>query len=310
MKKLSLLSGLLLAVLSTNAQQDPIYNLYQFNQLLINPAYAGSREGLTLAASRRQQWLDIPGAPVTTALSLHTPVLNKSLGLGLSIIKDEMGPRDVIGVYANVAYILRFSKGWRLSMGFNGGYNRYQFRFDKMNMQVQEAAEQLRNQLNLAALDINSGIFLRNQDFFFGVSATHINAPNVFSYTDPNGGGHFTYKLNTHIFVTAGKSFVLGENLIFSPSVLVKHFNDVNSADINLNFFLYRKLWLGAFYRSDFGPGGLLQYYVTNRFRVAYSYDTGLNDSKRLGGSHEIMLGYDFAGGGGSKTKMINPRFL
>jgi type IX secretion system PorP/SprF family membrane protein len=307
MRKRLLVAAFSASALASTAQQDPQYNLYQFNQLLINPAYAGAREGLTVAASARKQWLDFPGAPFTTALSVHGPVFNKTLGLGLTVLKDEMGPRDVIAAYGNLAYILKLNQKVRLSLGFNAGYNRFQFRFDRLEMKSAETPVELSQQLNLGALDLNSGVFLRGQDFFFGVSATHLNAANVFTFQDA-ASGKYNYKLNTHFFVTAGKSFPLNEEVLFSPSILLKGVTDHYSADVNLNFFLFHKLWLGAFYRTNYGPGALLQYYVTNRFRVAYSYDTGIFADSRLGGSHEIMIGYDFPAT--KSNKMINPRFL
>ncbi|MCE3260909.1 MAG: hypothetical protein K0S12_2550, partial [Bacteroidetes bacterium] len=59
--------------------------------------------------------------------------------------------------------------------------------------------------------------------------------------------------------------------------------------------------------KGGYGSGFLFQYYVTDKFRIAYSYDTGLKDRRRLGPSHEIMLGFDFSG---NKSKVISPRFL
>jgi type IX secretion system PorP/SprF family membrane protein len=309
MKKLIQLTAGMLMVITVKAQQDPQYSLYQFNQLIINPAYAGARDGVSVVAGRRQQWLSFPGAPETTCLSVHGPILNKNLGIGLTVVNDKMGPRNVIGAYGNVAYILRLGQKMKLSFGFNAGYNRFQFNFNELNFQATELPPELYQSLTPAALDINSGIYLRSGSFFFGVSATHLNSPDVFSYESVNTSrpGKFTYKLNTHLFVTCGKSFVLSDNLVFSPTVLVKTVGSVTTGDINLNFFLHRKIWLGAYYRYGFGPGALLQYYITNRVRVGYSYDTGLQDARRLGGSHELMIGVDFAG---NRTKTINPRFL
>jgi len=77
--------------------------------------------------------------------------------------------------------------------------------------------------------------------------------------------------------------------------------------DLNFNFFIYSKLWLGVFFRSAYGSGFLMQYYITNKFRVAYSFDSGARDARRLGASHEVMIGFDFSG---TKSKMLNPRFL
>jgi type IX secretion system PorP/SprF family membrane protein len=240
-------------------------------------------------------------------MSLHGPILNKNLGLGLTLVSDEMGPRNVISAYGNVAYILRLSQKWKLSFGVNAGYNRYQFNFSEVKFQVGESPAELYQNQTPGTLDINSGIYLRSGSFFFGASATHLNAPNVYSYVADQGTGKFTYKIRTHIFVTAGKSFIVSKNLVFAPTMLFKQVGDVNTADINLNFFIFKKMWLGAFYRSDYGPGALLQYYITNKFRVGYSYDSGMNDARRLGGSHEVMIGFDFSQ---SKSRMVNPRFL
>jgi hypothetical protein len=89
----------------------------------------------------------------------------------------------------------------------------------------------------------------------------------------------------------------------------VKIVNSNYSPDFNLNFFIYKKLWLGVFFRNTYGPGGLIQYYLTDKLRVAYSYDSGINDARRLGGSHEVMIGFDLRKES-PKAKMISPRFL
>jgi hypothetical protein len=104
-----------------------------------------------------------------------------------------------------------------------------------------------------------------------------------------------------------GKSFKVNDNVIFAPTILLKSSDNSKQMDLNLNFFLYKKLWLGAFIKGGYGPGFLLQYYVTNKFRVAYSYDTGVNNAPQLGASHEVMIGFDFSG---TKSKMLSPRFL
>jgi len=100
----------LFACLASFAQQDPQFNMYQFNPLIINPAYAGARDGLTTAMSARQQWVGFDGAPRTVALSAHMPVMDKKLGVGLTITNDKMGARNVIAAYGNVAYILKIDR--------------------------------------------------------------------------------------------------------------------------------------------------------------------------------------------------------
>jgi len=306
MKKIITLLICLSFAIHCKAQQDAQYNLYQFNQMVINPAYAGARDGLSVVASVRNQWAGFNGAPKTSCISLHGPVLNKHLGVGLTVVNDVMGPRNLFGVYGNFAYILKLSNKWKLSLGLNAGYNRFQFDFNKLNFKSAENNTVfLQNQV-YDALDINSGIYLRTNTFFLGISATHIGAKSLYNISEANSG-NISYRLRTHNFITIGKSFLMNNNLVFAPTLLFKTTYNSKQMDINLNFFLFKKLWLGAFVRGGYGPGFLLQYYVTNKFRVAYSYDTGVNNAPQLGASHEVMIGFDFSG---TKSKMLSPRFL
>ena len=72
------------------AQQDPQYNLYQFNPLIINPAYAGARDGLSIVADVRNQWVGFDGAPKTSIISGHSPILNKNVGVGFTLIDESI----------------------------------------------------------------------------------------------------------------------------------------------------------------------------------------------------------------------------
>src|ERR1700748_1446919 len=91
MKKAILIMILLLNVLFVKAQQDNLYSQYMFNGLLINPAYAGSNEVLSATALNRNQWVGFDGAPRTNTFSLHTPLKNKKINLGITFINDRYG---------------------------------------------------------------------------------------------------------------------------------------------------------------------------------------------------------------------------
>ena len=76
------------------AQQDSQFTQYMYNTININPAYAGSRETLSIFALHRTQWVGLEGAPVTNTASIHTPINGSNLGLGVSIVSDRIGPAD------------------------------------------------------------------------------------------------------------------------------------------------------------------------------------------------------------------------
>jgi type IX secretion system PorP/SprF family membrane protein len=90
MKKYIYILIVLMAVLlfqEAEAQQDPQYTQYMYNMNVVNPAYAGSKESLSLTALYRNQWAGLDGNPVTFTFSAHSPISDK-IGLGLSAIKD------------------------------------------------------------------------------------------------------------------------------------------------------------------------------------------------------------------------------
>lgn len=84
MKKLAI--AILLISLTASAQQDPQYTQYMYNMNVVNPAYAGLKESLSVTTLFRQQWSGLEGAPTTFTLSGHSPV-NDKVGLGLSAIR-------------------------------------------------------------------------------------------------------------------------------------------------------------------------------------------------------------------------------
>ncbi|HEY8934252.1 MAG TPA: type IX secretion system membrane protein PorP/SprF, partial [Cyclobacteriaceae bacterium] len=67
-----LIAGLLLGIVQSYAQQYPVFTQYYFNELVINPAYAGSHVQLSLTAMYRNQWVNFPGAPKTYNFSGHS----------------------------------------------------------------------------------------------------------------------------------------------------------------------------------------------------------------------------------------------
>jgi len=63
------------------AQQDPQYSQYQFNQMIINPAYAGTKDALSALIDIRKQWSGFDGSPSTQSFSIHGPLKKKELAL-------------------------------------------------------------------------------------------------------------------------------------------------------------------------------------------------------------------------------------
>ena len=111
---------LLLIPLSLAGQLAPVTSQYVLNPLSINPAYAGNRGALNIAAFYRRQWAGIPGAPETMTLAADAPFLDSKLGLGFIITNDKIGVTKETHFLTNYSYKITMNKG-NLSFGLGAG---------------------------------------------------------------------------------------------------------------------------------------------------------------------------------------------
>ena len=103
------------------AQYDAMFTQYMFNEMYINPAYAGSKDAMAVNLSHRQQWVNFPGRPITTSFTLHGPLANEKMGLGISLLNEQIGKLNRNLAYLNYAYRLKVSEKGKLSFGLMGG---------------------------------------------------------------------------------------------------------------------------------------------------------------------------------------------
>lgn len=312
MKKIITSFALAFAVVGF-AQQDPQFSQYQFNQMVINPAYAGSRDALSAVVNVRQQWSGFDGAPRTQAFSLHGPLKKKRIGLGLSGYADQIGPKKTVGVYGSFAYILPITNKLKLSFGLRGGIVSYNFDWSKISYQnPNEGPSNFSPQSQHTIVDVDAGLFLKSNSFYCGISVTHLNGAKIYneniSVINTPTTYNLNYNLNTHLFFIISKGFKLSENLVFNPTIMIKTVKGITTSDINANFLIKQRVWIGTFYRGENSIGALLQVYVTEKLRIGYAYDVSMSHVQRqLGSGHEIMIGFDF---NTVKSKMLSPRYL
>ncbi|NNF21133.1 MAG: PorP/SprF family type IX secretion system membrane protein, partial [Saprospiraceae bacterium] len=123
---------LFLAVYS-HAQQDPMFTKYMFNSLVFNPAYAGSKDHMTLGLLHRTQWFGIDGGPNTQSFTIHTPLPKERVGVGFSAINDVVGPTRTM--QANLAYAYRIPMGpGKLSVGLQAGVTNWSADWTKLTL--------------------------------------------------------------------------------------------------------------------------------------------------------------------------------
>ena len=148
MKKYFTITICLFAITFCKGQQDPQYSQYMFNQMAINPGYAGSKEALSTTLLFRSQWTGIDGAPTTQTFSIHSPLRKKKVGLGLTIVTDQIGPKKSSGVLGAYSYRIPLGKG-KLSFGLRLGVYNYIYDWSKIDYKDQADVYNTKNQTSI-----------------------------------------------------------------------------------------------------------------------------------------------------------------
>ncbi len=297
---------LLFVVVESFAQQDPMYTQYMDNLQIVNPAYAGTKDLVSVMAVARNQWVSLPGAPDTRTIAAHTPVSGTNMGLGLSFLSDNIGPVQQTGLYFDYSYRLYFSNQRTLALGLKGGVNFYNAGISDLTT-IDPNDPVFASDINRSFLpNLGVGAFYYSNNYYIGLSVPKLIANAI------NKNGVSVQNISReqlHYFFIAGYVFDVNRIVKFKPSFLVKYVKNAPvSLDLNGTFLFYEKLWLGAMFRPGESFGGLFQIQATNQLKIGYSYDYPFS---KLGaysnGTHEIMVSYDFNFGG---AKVRSPRYF
>lgn len=287
MKKLSIIAVLLLAF-QMHGQQDPQYTQYMYNMNIVNPAYAGSRENLSFGLLYRNQWSNISGGPKTGTLFGHLPV-GQNMGVGLSVIADQIGPVTETNVYADVSYTLKFNGDHRLAFGVKAGATFHDIGLANLDV-IDPGDPFFAENINETTPNIGAGLFYYTNKYYVALSV-----PNLLASVHLDANGNKIGSETQHYFFTGGYVFDLSANTELKPSFMVKSsFDAPTSFDANLNARFYKKFEIGASYRLDDSFSGLVNFAITPSLRIGYAYDSITSDIKTYApASHEIMLLFD-----------------
>jgi len=277
--------------LTSLAQQDPMYTHYMFNTLVVNPAYAGSRDALTLTAIHRSQWVGFKEAPITQTFTAHTPLRNEHIGIGLSVSNDKIGPTNNTSVFVDYAYKIGLTEKSQLALGLSVGATIFQVDLNSRQLDVQNDPAFLNNIKNQVTPNFGFGAYYTRERFYAGISVPNLLENSYFIQNNVS-----IERKQRHYFFITGTLLKITENLAFKPTMLVKITTAAPiEADLTASFVIVKRLLVGAMFRSGDAVGGLVGFDITDQFHLGYSYDWsyGIKTGTYNSGSHEVVLRYD-----------------
>ena len=272
------------------AQQRVQFTQYMFNNMIINPAYAGADEALSLTFINRSQWSGIKNAPETQTLALHTLSTNKRMGTGLTLQNDRLGVQKNLSGLLIYSYHMKTGAHSVLSMGIQAGFHNSKRDYSSLAGSTNDP--QVSNLfISKTAFDAGAGFYFRFKNLRAGISSPSMILDKV--------------KVNDSVQVRLGAMHVFGylsyvirinDDVSMMPSTLIKYSPDLPmSFDGNINFIYRKILTMGLSYRHSESVDLLLKARVTSPLQLGYAYDHPIGSVSRISrGSHEIMVNYLF----------------
>ncbi|MCU4174480.1 PorP/SprF family type IX secretion system membrane protein [Carboxylicivirga sp. N1Y90] len=287
-----------------SGQQYPQFSQNMFNQLTVNPGFAGNSGMINVALGNRQQWMGgFDGmAPKTTVFGAdaNLNILGWESGVGLSMMNDEIG--GWTNLYLSLAYAKRWETDFgKLGVGMSLGMINQSFNPEGISFLPENGygdfsgssdyhTEESLPQDQGSAFDLGFGAYLEHKMYYLGISVAHLNRP------EPKFKDSYQSYLERTLFITGGyKLQMKNRPIIIVPSLFMKTNMSSYQVDVNVNGILKDKYWGGLTYRYQDAIVVLGGVELNNGLRIGYSYDISISQlSATRNGSHELMLGYSF----------------
>ncbi|WP_299903089.1 type IX secretion system membrane protein PorP/SprF [uncultured Aquimarina sp.] len=315
MKNIYLLFILVIVIANNGfGQQDAQYTQYIYNTISVNPAYAGSRDAISITGLYRNQWVGIGGAPVTQTLNIHSPLgKNNKVGLGLSIVNDKIGPTQETYFDIDFSYTLNTSNNGQLAFGLKAGGHLLDVNFDELNQYTNTDILLDNNIDNKFSPNVGVGLYYHTEKFYLGLSAPNLLQTKHFDESLREGAeaSSFLAAERINYYLIGGYVFDINETTKFKPATLLKAVAGAPlQIDVSVNFLFYDKLTLGLGYRWSAALSAIAGFQVSDNLMMGFAYDwetTALGNTEFNAGSYEFVLRYEIFK---RKEKIIYPRFF
>ena len=308
-------------MLNCRAQQETLFTQYVYNELTINPAYAGYHGVLNLSLNSRKQWIGLEGSPFTTTFAAHTVLNGKSqyynntsrnrqslgrntssqTGLGCLVYIDRIGVDNTL--QSNFAYSHKIIfPNSRLSFGLQGSVIYYDQNFFSLE-QYNSDDPVFAGNTQKTMFNFGTGIFFDNDRYYFGVSVPQL-IENYLDVTESESN-----KQLRQYFFTGGYLMYLNEDFKFKPSFMCRYSSKIPyQLDLN-GMIIYRdKIFAGLSYRNKDMFSTIFQVKFDDKLRIGIAYDYTFGMLKvATNGSVEVMINYSFQN---AVHKIVDPRYF
>lgn len=298
-----------------HAQNQPGYEQYHFNQLVINPAYAGSNGVLDIQTFFRRQWTDMDGAPKTESIAISTAVGDGKHGLGFSVVHDNVAVSDKLQLHLDYAFRMYMGDGV-LALGVSAQAIYTHLNYGQLDAFQNGDPTFINAPENNIAPNAGFGIWYSNKNMFTGFSVPLLIEKKDIAAVGLDDSSMDFQDATRHYFYTLGFLFPVSENVSLKPYTLIKYsYGAPVQLDASMSVIFYDFLWAGGSYRTDNSVTLMLEYFLKKNttiqdralgFGYAYNFRTDKTNTF-FGPTHEFFISFNLDT---HNTKFANPRFF
>lgn len=286
--RIGLMGALLVLPLLSQAQLQPVFTQYYFNELVINPAYAGAHVQLSATSTFRNQWINFPGSPQTFSFSGHSSFYKGRVGVGMLVNVDKIGSYSNKDITLAYSYKLKFPNA-TLSFGLQSmlyiiaaDFSDVHFKFDDPNFIP----------INRGKPNFGAGAYYSRRNFFVGFSVPYL----INTAFEEKGelGGVIQQKRN--YFLRSGfiQNLDPKGSVKINPNVLIRNQEGQPlSIDLNAGFIFNDVLNTGVSFRSGNAVISFVSIKLSEKLYFNYSFDlTRPELASFASGTHELMINF------------------
>lgn len=286
--------GILLIVLSLSvrlmAQYDAAFSHYWAMEPSFNPATVGKEVKLNAVAVYAIQLAGFDHHPNTMYASVDMPIyiFGTHHGVGVQLLNDAIGLFTHKRVALQYAWQSRMWGG-TFSLGAQAGMLSEHFDGSRLDLDDADDPAFASSSVDGSSVDVGIGAYYRCHDWYVGVSAMHLNSPQV------DLGETNELDISPTYYLSGGYNIRLSHPFLSIHTSLLGRTDGVDwRADISGRLMYThekRVMYAGLSYSPTRSVtlqlGGDIR-----GIRVGYSYEVYTSAISFIHGSHELFIGY------------------
>ena len=296
MKKIPILITMLAITVQMQAQQLPMFSELYFMRMLYNPALTGYNGSSNLFGFYRNQWVNVPGHPVTTGAVGDMSLWKDRCAVGFDVYSDKTDIIHNLNAQLYYAQKVHIAKDHIISLGVAFGLMQTYIDYNNAIVNDPNDPHILLNGKEGLAFNMNIGLAYQWKKLTVGFSV-----PQVLNTYSPikTQENYTTYSMQRHYIGSVSYEIsIADEKFNIEPSVQIKK-GPAQPLQVDAAVMAnYKRIaYLGVGYSLNYGVAVMGAVRISKVVTIGYAYDVPVMSQvnySQTKGTHEVIIGITF----------------